>query len=64
MILFVYDFFGKKILYSDRFDHYFGEVLSVTILLFVALTALLFEDNHFVTFNVIQNFSGYLGSCE
>jgi hypothetical protein len=44
------------------FDEYFGEVLSVTILLLVAFSALLFEYDHFITFDMIQDFPRHLGS--
>ena len=36
----------------DRFDFDFGELLAVAVFLAVALAALLFENDHFVAFQV------------
>jgi hypothetical protein len=50
---------GQTSLGIDAFDHYLGELLTVTILLYITLAAFLFEDDHFLALYMGKHLTCY-----
>jgi hypothetical protein len=48
----------------DRFDFDFGELLAVAVFLTVAFTAFLFENDHFITFQVADYTSANISTFD